>query len=123
MKLAFRLLPLAFFAPLFALAQTGIGSNLGNYITSIMQFINTVLVPLVFALAFLAFLWGMFKTFILGGDNEEEQAKGKQLMMYSIAGFVVMVSLWGIVNFFANALNLNSTQDITTIPNAPTGQK
>ncbi len=122
MKLAFRLLPLAFFAPLFALAQ-GLGSNLGNYITSIMQFINTVLVPLVFALAFLAFLWGMFKTFILGGDNEEEQAKGKQLMMYSIAGFVVMVSLWGIVNFFANALNLGTNQEVNVIPNAPTGQR
>lgn len=119
MKFLLRLLPVILLTPVFASAATTFGSGLNTYITSIMTFINTILVPLVFALAFLAFLWGMFQTFILGGGDEEKQSKGKQLMMYSIAGFVVMISIWGIVNFVAGALGFTGQQNIGTIPNAP----
>lgn len=115
MKIAFRLLPLAFFAPLFALAQFG---EINTFFGKIIQFMNGTLVPLVFALAFLVFLWGMFKTFILGGGDEDKQSEGKQLMMYAIAGFVVMVSLWGIVNLLAGGFGF-SGKNIQDIPNLP----
>lgn len=115
MKIAFRLLPLAFFAPLFALAQFG---GINTFLGKIIEFMNNVLVPLVFALAFLVFLWGMFKTFILGGGDEDKQKEGKQLMMYSIAGFVVMVSLWGIVNLLAGGFGF-SGERIQNVPNLP----
>lgn len=120
MKKISKLAPLTFFAPFFAFAQTapaafgGIGTAIANFTT----FLNERVVPFIFALAFLVFIWGMFKTFILGGSDEDKQKEGKQLMMWAIIGFVVMVSLWGIVNIFANGLGLQG-QNIQQIPNLP----
>lgn len=121
MKKLLRLLPFASFAPLFALAQVTGPGNLGgvrDFIKNITVFMNDTLVPFIFAIAFLVFLWGMFKTFILGGSDEDKQEEGKHLMMYAIAGFVVMVSLWGIVNLVAGGLGFEG-KSIQNIPNLP----
>jgi hypothetical protein len=117
MKTVSKLLALALFAPVFALAAGELGP-ISDFIKNIIAFMNNTLVPAIFALAFLMFLWGMFKTFILGGGNEEKQEEGKKLMMYSIAGFVIMVSLWGIVNLVARGFGF-SGQEIQNIPNLP----
>jgi hypothetical protein len=76
------------------------------------------LVPGIFAIAFLSFIWGMAQTFILGGSDEEKQKQGKSLMIYSIAGFVIMVSLWGIVNLVAKSFGFQG-QNVGDIPNLP----
>jgi len=62
-------------------------------------FVNifNVLVPVIFALAFLVFLWGVFQYLIFPG-NEERKTKGKQIILWGIIVFAVMVSVWGIVN-------------------------
>lgn len=119
MKFLVRLIPVSFFAPLMALAQAGNLNTVSNFLNNIRNFMNNTLVPLIFALAFLVFLWGMFQTFILGGGDEEKQKKGKQLMMYAIVGFVVMVSLWGIVNLVAQGFGFQG-DTIQNIPNLPT---
>lgn len=80
-----------------------------NIFGQVTDFINTILVPFVFAAAFIVFLYGIFKTFILGASEEEKQKEGKQLMLYSVIGFVFMLSIWGIVNLFAEGLGLNET--------------
>ena len=41
-------------------------------------------------------------------------------MIYSIAGFVLMVSIFGIVNLIADGLGFSDDQTIDNIPNAPT---
>jgi hypothetical protein len=118
MKFVALFLPVLLLAPMFAFAQgelVGVRAFLGNIVT----FMNGTLVPLIFALAFLVFLWGMFKAFILGGSDEAKQSEGKQLMMYAIVGFVVMVSLWGIVNLVANGFGFQG-QGVGNIPNLPT---
>lgn len=117
MKTVSRILPLAFFTPLFALAA-GELTEVSVFLKNIIAFMNGTLVPLIFAIAFLVFLWGMFKTFILGGSDEGKQEEGKHLMMYAIAGFVVMVSLWGIVNLVARGFGFQG-QNIQNIPNLP----
>jgi hypothetical protein len=120
MKKLLRLLPFASFAPLLALAQSNPGqlTPISVFIKNIIGFMNGTLVPAIFAIAFLVFLWGMFKTFILGGSDEDKQEEGKHLMMYSIAGFVIMVSLWGIVNLVASGFGFQG-QNIQNIPNLP----
>lgn len=121
MKILGKIIPLSLLTPLFAFAQSGPGALTGirDFLQNIISFMNGTLVPLVFAIAFLVFLWGVFKTFILGGSDPEKQGEGKQLMMYAIAGFVVMVSLWGIVNLVANGFGLKQ-ENIGEIPNLPT---
>lgn len=108
----------ASFAPMLAFAQVGNLIGIRAFIANIMDFLNGVLVPAIFAIAFIVFLWGMFKTFILGGSDSDKQQEGKQLMMYAIAGFVIMVSLWGIVNLVARGFGFQG-QQIQDIPNLP----
>lgn len=122
MKFLSKLLPFALFAPMFAFANShaaaGELTSVSNFIQNIMKFMNGTLVPAIFAIAFLVFLWGMFQTFILGGSDEEKQKDGKALMMYAIAGFVIMVSVWGIVNLIATGFGLQE-DTLKEIPNLP----
>lgn len=104
--------------PMVALAQ-GFG-EIDTFIGKVSTFINSTLIPLVFGLALLMFIWGIFNYFILGGGDEDKQEKGKQLMLYSIIGFVVMVSIFGIVNLIAGGLGFSGNDTIQNIPNVPT---
>lgn len=67
-----------------------------------------MLVPLLFALAFVTFIWGIFKYFFYGADNEEEIKKGKSFVMWGIIGFVIIFSVWGIVAVVGNTFQLNA---------------
>ncbi|MDE2021584.1 MAG: hypothetical protein KGI71_01515, partial [Patescibacteria group bacterium] len=72
-------------------------SYLQSYSDSIVGIINSLLVPVLLAIAFLAFLWGVYKYFILGADNETERRAGKQVVLWGLIGFVVIFSVWGLV--------------------------
>ncbi len=113
------IISVAFLAPAFAFAQPtntfgGIGTTVGSFIS----FLNSYLVPAVFALAFLLFIWGMFKFFILSGANEEGREQGKSLMLWGVIAFVMMVSIWGLVNVLSTSLGFKQTQ-LQSIPFAP----
>ncbi|HEX2792415.1 MAG TPA: pilin [Candidatus Paceibacterota bacterium] len=96
--------------PFLAFAQTINGqSGLGGLGQSLIAFINTIVVPLIFALAFIVFIWGVFQYFIAGGHDEEKKEKGKSLMLYGLIGFFVMVSVWGLVNILTGTFNLRDT--------------
>jgi hypothetical protein len=110
MKMISRLIPLFLFVPTLSFAAAADFKGLKEFVDAIIGFINTTLIPAIFALGFLVFIWGMYKAFILGGSNEEKQGEGRQLMMYTIIGFVVMISLWGIVNLIHSGLNFDDNQ-------------
>jgi hypothetical protein len=63
----------------------------------IVGLINFILVPLLMAVAFITFLYGTFYYFILGGADSEKRQTGRTFVMYGVAGFAIIVSLWGIV--------------------------
>lgn len=106
------------FLPVIALAQFG---EVNTFIGKISEFINGVIIPFIFGLALLMFIWGVFKYFILGGSDEGKQEEGKQLILYSVIGLVVMVSIFGIVNLVANGFfGETDRQNIQNIPNIPT---
>ena len=92
--------------PLVALAQAlNTASDLGSKIINI---INTVLVPVLFAVAFIVFLYGAFKTFIIGANSEEVKEEGKNLMLWGLIGFFVMVSIWGLVNILTGTVSFGN---------------
>lgn len=83
---------------------------IANAISTIITFINNIIIPAILAIAFLAFVWGMVKFFIIGGSDDAAKAQGKSLMIYAIAGFVAILIFFGLVNIVANGLGLtNST--------------
>lgn len=96
-----------FALPMVAFAATAI-SDLNSVGTWFITFVNGVLVPVLFALAFIVFIWGAFTTFILGATSEETKDKGKNLMLWGLIGFFVMISVWGLVNILTGTFSLNS---------------
>ena len=83
-----------FTAPLFAFAQ-GQPQNLTQLIGRFVEILDA-LIPLLFGIALIGFLWGVGQ-FILKSDNEEERKKGKQIMIWGIIGLFVMTAVWGLV--------------------------
>ncbi|HYF29209.1 MAG TPA: pilin [Candidatus Paceibacterota bacterium] len=116
MKFLRYLIPAGLLLPLFASAQSSIDDNpLAKFLRAIIEFINDIVVPLVFALAFVAFLWGIFQYFILGGADEEKRAEGRSFAIWGIIAFFVMVSIWGIVNLLVSSFSFDERA-----PNTPT---
>jgi len=107
MKKITRLLPALPFMPALVFAQGGF-AEASTFLKDIVGLINDTLVPFIFAIAFIVFIWGVFQYFIQGGADEGKRDEGKQHMLWGIIGFVLMVSVWGIVNLIAGGLGLNS---------------
>ncbi len=91
----------------------GDGGEVGNTLETILEFIDGVVIPFILSVGFLVFVWGMFKYFIQGGANDEAKESGKSLIMYAIAGYVVILAFWGIINILSNGLGLEDTLDST----------
>ena len=119
-KLLASVYSVALLAPMFALAQFG---EIDDFFGDISEFINNILIPLLFAVALFFFLYGVFKYLIQGSDDGIEKAKGREYMIWSIAGFVIMVSVFGIVNLIANGLGFSDDEELDNIPNVPTSNR
>jgi hypothetical protein len=78
--------------------------NIQTLLSTIGNFLNSTILPALLGLAFFIFLWNAFRYFILGGGNEESQDKAKSLTLWSIAAFVIILSLWGVVNMLVYGL-------------------
>ncbi|XKT75110.1 MAG: hypothetical protein ACJKSS_03035 [Patescibacteria group bacterium UBA2103] len=92
--------------PLLAAAQFENAGSIEGLADAVINFINGTLVPLVFALALIVFVWGLFTSFILGGTSEDKRKEGQQLMLWGIIAFFVMVSVWGLVNILVGTFGL-----------------
>jgi hypothetical protein len=55
------------------------------------------LVYFVFAITFLFFVWQIIKTWVIGGGDEASIEQGKQVLVATIIGLVVMSGIWGIL--------------------------
>lgn len=78
----------------------------GGGSTGIIGVINTVIVPIIIALAFLVFFWGVFKYLFWHGDNEEKRAEGRYFILWGVIGLVLIFSIWGIVNILLSTLGI-----------------
>ena len=74
--------------------------------STVLYLINYVLVPLIFAISFLVFLYGIAKTYIFSRGESGEIAQGHRIILWGLIGFVAMVSVWGMVNVVANTFGL-----------------
>ena len=100
-KYKIMLLLLLTFLPLSASAAL---SGLGELITATGGLINPLIAVLV-GVALLVFFWGLVKfVFRLGGDGEKAVEEGKRVMKWGLIALFVMVSVWGIIEFFQDAL-------------------
>ena len=103
--------------PLLAAAQTGIdASRITQYSDGIIDLINSVFVPVVMAIAFLVFLWGVYKYYIYNADSETERAKGHQTMLWGLIAFVVILSIWGLIAVVRTTFGIEQTVNTPAPP-------
>lgn len=107
----------AFALPLVSFAQTRV-NDLGDVGSFIIDTINGIFVPVIFAIAFIVFVWGAFETFIIGANDDEVKTKGKNLMLWGLIGFFVMVSVWGLVNILIGTVSFGGKNQIQNVPTA-----
>jgi hypothetical protein len=95
--------------PLIAFAQAPQGPNLNAikpYSDALITLINGILVPILIAIAFIVFLWGVYKYFILGADDEAARQTGRQFVLWGIIGLVVIFTVWALVALVMGTLGL-----------------
>jgi hypothetical protein len=83
--------------PLFAHAAP---ANFQGLVTIIVGLVNNALVPLIFAVALLTFLLGVFRYFF-SPESTENIKTGRQVVIWGIITIAVMVSIWGILNMLS----------------------
>ena len=87
--------------------------DLQTFLSNIITFLNETIVPFILAGAFLMFLWNITRYFIIGGANEKEHENAKSLALWGIMAFVIILSLWGIVNMFVNGFEFGGGPVVT----------
>ncbi len=65
------------------------------------------LIVLLFGVAMVYFLWGVF-VFVRNADNEEKRSEGAMHIFWGIVGIFIMVSVYGILRMFLNTFGIPS---------------
>lgn len=87
--------------PQIANAQT-----IGALMTNIKIAIINPIIGIVFALAFLLFVWGV-AVFLIHADDATSREQGKKHIIYGLIGMFIMVSVFGIMNIITSALGVS----------------
>jgi len=87
------------------LAQGG-QAKLSDYLNYVTCIIGSSVIPFIFAVAVVMFIWGVVKYFIINADEEKKRAEGKQFMLWGIIALAVMISVWGLVNILGTTFGL-----------------
>ena len=103
------------FAPALAFAQ-GL-TNIDPIVTGIGRLVGLAL-PIVVAIALLAFFWGLVK-FIFAQGDETAKTDAKKIMLWGLIALFVMVAVWGIVRFIGSSLGISQELNPVAVPRVP----
>jgi len=87
--------------------------NLSTLVNLILKYFQSA-IYLIIGLAVVMFVWNVFRYFIANGDEANKTEAGKYVM-WSVIGFFVVLSFWGIVNILINTLELDNKVPSTGI--------
>lgn len=82
----------------------------------VLNIINGVLVPVLFAIAFIVFLYGIAKAYIFSHGDEDAVKEGHKVILWGLLGFAAMLSIWGLVNVAVNTFGLGGLLAPPPIP-------
>ncbi len=81
---------------------------MGIFCAYIDPAIHSIIIPAIFALSFIAFLWAVFYYAIAGEYDEYAREMSKGLMLWSIMAFLFMAALWGLVEWAYSLAGIGS---------------
>ncbi len=85
--------------------------NLKGLVALFVEYLN-IAIGLIIALAVITFIWNVYLYFF----TEKEKTEAGKYVMYSVIGFFLILSFWGLVAILTNTLNLPTQR-----PNFPFG--
>lgn len=97
-----------------AFAQT---LSVASLMANINKYLINPLITLMFIVAFVLFVWGLFNFFRAksgGGDSEDGLERGKRHILWGIVGMVIMVSVFGIMQLIINTLGVKGVDPSST---------
>lgn len=80
-----------------------------------VSFLSDVFVPFLFAIALLAFLYGVFN-YVRNADNEGKRSESLRLIAWSLIGLFFMTSAWAFAAMFANFFGAEGAPSSLIIP-------
>ena len=89
----------------------------GDFVCKAIGILNDIL-PLLFVVATVVFLWGVFQ-FILAASNEKEREEKKQFIIYGLIGLFVIVAAWGLVNALLYTFFNTGIKNLPGLPLGP----
>ncbi len=121
--LASFLMLVGFVAPQFAhaqanqqCAQIGGEDKLTTLLCKIAFLINAV-IPVIISLGVVYFIWGVIHYAI--ARDEEAKAEGRSAMINGLIALLVIVSVWGLVNFMKSFIGLDNKDNEIEVPCIP----
>ncbi|MEK7471409.1 MAG: hypothetical protein AAB623_02050 [Patescibacteria group bacterium] len=84
-------------------------TSLNGFIANVDNMIINPIIGLLFALAVVYFLYGVFE-FLSNQENEEKKTTGKSHMMWGIVGITIMMGVWTILSIVLNTLGISKSQ-------------
>jgi hypothetical protein len=98
---------------LVAIPVSSASCTAGNTVQGMLDYFTCIIgksvIPFIFALAALAFIWGAVKFFIIDSGEEAKRDQGKQFMLWGIIALTVMVSIWGLVHILGVTFGIPNT--------------
>ena len=80
-------------------------AKIGDWMKYISCNITSSIIPFIFGLAVLAFIYGVVQ-YIAGAQEQEKRDKGRTFMIWGIIALTVMVSVWGLVKIVGNTFGI-----------------
>lgn len=71
--------------------------TIAPFLDKVSQYILNPLITLLFAVAFLVFIFGIFQ-FIRSDTSDKARGQGKDKIMYGLLGMLIMFSAYGIIH-------------------------
>ena len=103
-------------------AHAAPSTDLNSFIANVDSYIINPLIILLFALAMVYFLYGVFE-FITNAENEEKKTIGKSHMLWGIIGITIMMGVWFILGIILNTLGITGIKpqegEVTLPPYTP----
>ena len=117
MKKYYYILIASVFLPALSFAQCAstpssisLDANTSNTFSSIICYVIgliNLLIPILYALAFIIFFWGLSK-YVLGAGDEKVLKDGKQYMMWGVLVLFILSSYMAIIGLAAGQLDLGT---------------
>lgn len=91
------------------IAYAAASTDLNGFIGNVDNLIINPLIKVLFALAVMFFLYGVFE-FISNQDNQEKKTTGKSHMLWGIIGITIMMGVFMIMNMLLSTLGISKSQ-------------